>query len=39
VLIAGKTKAFMTVLSKAEYADVRALGAEYRRRNPRSVLR
>jgi hypothetical protein len=39
VLIAGKTKAFMTVLSKADYAEVRALGAEYRRRNPRSVLR
>jgi hypothetical protein len=39
VLIAGKTKAFMTVLSKADYADVRAFGAEYRRRNPRSVLR
>ena len=39
VLIAGKTKAFMTVLSKADYAEVRSLGAEYRRRSPRSVLR
>jgi Txe/YoeB family toxin of Txe-Axe toxin-antitoxin module len=37
VLIAGKTKRFMTVLSKREYGEVRALGAEYRKRNPRSV--
>ena len=39
VLIAGKSKAFMTVLSKAEYGEIRALGVEYRGRNPRSVLR
>jgi Txe/YoeB family toxin of Txe-Axe toxin-antitoxin module len=39
VLIGGKAKAFMTVLSKAEYGEIRALGAEYRRRTPRSVLR
>lgn len=38
VLITGKTKPFLTVLSKADYAEVRALGAEYRKRRPRSVL-
>jgi hypothetical protein len=37
VLIAGKTKPFMTVLSKADYAEVRALGAEFQKRTPRSV--
>jgi hypothetical protein len=38
VLVAGKAKTFMTVLSNGDYAEVRALGAEYRRRSPRSVL-
>lgn len=39
VLIAGKDKPFLTELSKSDYADVRALGAEFRRRVPRSVLK
>jgi hypothetical protein len=38
VLLAGKDKPFMTVLSAADYAEVRALGAEFRRRVPPSVL-
>jgi Txe/YoeB family toxin of Txe-Axe toxin-antitoxin module len=38
VLLTGKDKAFQTVLSAADYAEVRALGAEYRRRIPRSVM-
>lgn len=38
VLISGRAKPFMTVLSRADYGEVRALGAEYRKRNPRSVL-
>jgi hypothetical protein len=37
VLLTGKDKPFQTVLSAADYAEVRALGAEYRRRVPRSV--
>lgn len=37
VVITGKKKAFMTVLSHADYADVRRLGDEFRRRSPRSV--
>jgi Txe/YoeB family toxin of Txe-Axe toxin-antitoxin module len=38
VLVTGKDKPFMTVLSAADYAEVRALGAEFRKRLPRSVL-
>jgi hypothetical protein len=38
VLITGKDKPFRTLLSAADYADVRALGAEYRRRVPRSIM-
>ncbi len=37
VIIAGKDKPFRTVLSEADYAQVRALGDEYRKREPRSV--
>ena len=39
VLITGKDKAFQTVLSEAEYAEVRSLGREYLSRNPRSIER
>jgi len=38
VLLTGKQKPFMTVLSSSDYAEVRALGAEYRRRVPRSLM-
>lgn len=38
VLIAGKDKAFRTTLTKADYAEVRRLGNEYKARVPRSVL-
>jgi len=38
VLISGKDKPFMTVLSASDYAEVKVLGAEYRRRIPRSVM-
>jgi hypothetical protein len=38
VLITGKDKPFQTVLSNSDYAEVRALGAEYRRRFPRSIM-
>ena len=38
VLLTGKQKPFMTVLSAKDYADVKALGAEYRKRIPRSVM-
>ena len=34
-----KDKPFKTVLSDADYAEVRALGDEFRARNPRSVER
>jgi hypothetical protein len=37
VIIDGRDKPFRTELSSAEYADVRALGDEYWKRNPRSV--
>ncbi len=37
VLITGKDKAFRTVLSTADYAEVRELGEELLRRTPRSV--
>jgi hypothetical protein len=38
VVIDGRDKPFRTVLSEKDYADVRALGDEYRKRNPRSVV-
>lgn len=38
VLIAGKDKRFLTVLSATDYAEVRRLGDEYRSRVPRSVV-
>jgi hypothetical protein len=38
VIITGKSKPFLTLLSDADYAEVRRLGAEYRSRRPRSVL-
>ena len=37
VIIAGKDKAFRTVLTAKDYAEVRALGDEYKSRAPRSV--
>jgi len=37
VVIGGKDKPFRTQLSTQEYGHVRELGAEYRRRSPRSV--
>jgi hypothetical protein len=37
VLITGKDKAFQTVLSAADYAEVRRLGREFLARTPRSV--
>lgn len=39
VLITGKDKPFMTELSKRDYAEVRALGAEFQKRTPRSVVK
>jgi hypothetical protein len=39
VAIAGKKKAFRTVLSKQDYAEVRRLGDEFRSRTPRSVVK
>lgn len=39
VLITGKDKPFQTVLSAADYAEVRSLGREYLARTPRSVER
>ena len=39
VLIAGKEKPFLTELSKGDYAEVRALGTEFRKRVPRSILK
>lgn len=36
-VLCGADKAFRTTLSDADYAAVRALGAEYKSRNPRSV--
>lgn len=39
VLITGRDKAFQTVLSAADYAEVRALGSEFSARTPRSVAR
>ncbi|MGH3876079.1 MAG: hypothetical protein ACRDSK_03485 [Actinophytocola sp.] len=37
VVIDGRDKPFRTELSQADYNAVRALGDEYRRRNPRSI--
>lgn len=37
VVIGGRDKSFRTELSAADYAAVRALGAEFLRRNPRSL--
>jgi len=37
VVIDGRDKPFLTELSEADYAAVRALGDEYRKRNPRSL--
>jgi hypothetical protein len=37
VIIDGRDKAFGTELGAADYAEVKALGDEYRSRNPRSV--
>jgi Txe/YoeB family toxin of Txe-Axe toxin-antitoxin module len=39
VAITGMAKAFMTTFTEAEYAEVRALGREYRKRVPRSVVK
>ncbi|MBL9028192.1 MAG: hypothetical protein JNL21_38725 [Myxococcales bacterium] len=39
VLIDGREKPFLTELRKEDYAAVKKLGDEYRRRTPRSVLR
>ena len=38
VVITGLDKPFRSTLSEADYEDVRALGNEYRSRNPRSLL-
>lgn len=38
VVVDGRDKPFRTTLSEADYAAVRTLGAEYRNRNPRSVI-
>lgn len=37
VVVDGRDKPFRTTLSDADYAAVRRLGDEYRRRNPRSL--
>lgn len=37
VVVDGRDKPFLTTLSAADYAAVRALGIEYRSRNPRSL--
>ena len=39
VLLCGRDKAFRTVLTARDYAQVRRLGTEYLSRRPRSVLR
>lgn len=38
VVVAGLDKPHRTMLSEADYASVRALGEEYRGRNPRSII-
>ena len=37
VVVAGMTKAWQAKFTEAEYQNIRALGEEYRARNPRSV--
>lgn len=37
VVVDGRDKPFRTTLSDADYAAVRELGSEYRKRNPRSL--
>ncbi|USQ81442.1 hypothetical protein NF556_07270 [Ornithinimicrobium faecis] len=37
VIVDGRSKPFRTTFSKADYAEVRELGAEYLKRNPRSL--
>lgn len=37
VVVTGMDKPFRTTFSSADYAAVKALGDEYRKRNPRSV--
>lgn len=39
VLVTGKDKPFRTVLSNADYAEVRSLGQEFLARTPRSIER
>ena len=39
VVIDGRDKPFRTTLSAADYAAVRKLGVEYRKRNPRSLAK
>ena len=38
VVIDGRDKPFRTTLSETDYAAVRQLGEEYRRRNPQSLV-
>lgn len=38
IVLTGMTKPLGTAFSDAEYAQVRALGEDYRRRSPRSVV-
>ena len=38
VVIDGRDKPFRTVLAEKDYAEVRALGEEYRKRNPHSIV-
>jgi hypothetical protein len=37
VVVDGRDKPFRTELSQADYADIRALGEDYKRRTPRSL--
>lgn len=38
VVVDGRDKPFKSVLNDRNYADVRALGTEYLKRNPRSIM-
>ena len=38
VVVDGRRRAFRTTLGDEDYAQVRALGKEYRARNPRTVI-
>ena len=38
VVVDGRDKPFRTMLSDGDYAEVRSLGVEYRKRNPRSLV-